>query len=195
MFKQISKTLLTGFITLLPIVLTIYLIYWLAVSSEQVMGGALRWVLPEAMYFPGLGMIAGLVVVFFVGLMMKAILVRKLFAFGEQLLYRLPLIKSVYRAIRDLFDFFSPNKDGFGQVVTVCINNMEMIGFITQEDSSRLPEAFKDRESVLVYIPMSYMIGGFTVLVPRKDVSTCTMSMDEAMRFVLTAGITGKQGK
>jgi uncharacterized membrane protein len=194
MFKQISKTLLTGFITLLPIVLTIYLIYWLAVSSEQVMGVALRWVLPDTMYFPGLGMIAGLVLVFFVGLMMKAILVRQLFALGEKLLYRLPLIKTIYRAMRDLFDFFSPKKEGFGKVVTVSINNMEMIGFITQEDASRLPEAFKDRDSVLVYIPMSYMIGGFTILVPRKDVATCTMSMDEAMRFVLTAGITGKQG-
>jgi uncharacterized membrane protein len=195
MFKQISKILLTGFITLLPVVLTIYLIYWLAASSEKVMGGALRWVLPDTIYFPGLGMIAGLVGVFFVGLMMKAILVRQLFAFGEQVLYRLPLIKSVYRAMRDLFDFFSPKKDGFGQVVTVSINKMEMIGFITQEDASRLPEAFKDRDSVLVYIPMSYMIGGFTVLVPRTDVATCTMSMDEAMRFVLTAGITGKPGK
>lgn len=195
MFKNISRTLLTGFITLLPIVLTIYLIYWLAVSSEKVMGGALRWVLPDAVYFPGLGMIAGLVVVFFVGLLMKAILVRQLFAFGEQVLYRLPFIKTVYRALRDLFDFFSPKKDGFGQVVTVNISGMEMIGFITQEDSSRMPDSFKDRDSVLVYIPMSYMIGGFTVLIPRKDVSTCKMNMDEAMRFVLTAGITGKQEK
>lgn len=193
MLKNISKTLLTGFITLLPIVLTIYLIYWLAVSSEQVMGGALRWLLPDAVYFPGLGMIAGLLVVFFVGLMMKAILVRQLFAFGEKILYRLPLIKTVYRAIRDLFDFFSPNKDGFDKVVTVALNGMEMIGFITQEDITRLPESFQDRDSVLVYIPMSYMIGGFTVLVPRTDVTPCKMSMEEAMRFVLTAGITGKQ--
>ena len=61
MFKSISKILITGFITLLPIVLTIYLLYWLAYTSEQVMGGALRFVLPNAAYFPGLGMIAGVV--------------------------------------------------------------------------------------------------------------------------------------
>jgi uncharacterized membrane protein len=192
MFKSISKTLLTGFITLLPIVLTIYLLYWLAVSSERVLGGALRWLLPDATYFPGMGMIAGLAVVFVVGLMMKAILVRQLFAFGEQVLYKLPLIKTVYRAMRDLFDFFRPKDEGYGHVVTVNINGMEMIGFITQEDSSRLPESFQDRDSVLVYIPMSYMIGGFTALVPRKDIRPCKMSIDEAMRFVLTAGITGK---
>lgn len=194
MFKLISKTVLTGFFTLLPIVLTIYLLYWLAVSSEQVMGSALRWVLPDAAYFPGLGMIAGLAVVFVVGLMMNAYLVRQLFAFGEQILYQLPLIKTVYRALRDLFDFFSPKKEGYDQVVTVNITGMEMIGFITQEDPSRLPESFQDRDSVLVYLPMSYMIGGYTLLIPRKDITPCKMSVEEAMRFVLTAGITGKQG-
>jgi len=192
MFKSISKILITGFITLLPVVLTIYLLYWLAVSSEQVMGSALRLVLPEAAYFPGLGMIAGLVVVFIVGLMMNAYMVRQLFALGEQLLYRLPLIKTVYRAFRDFFDFFSPKKNQFGQVVAVTVHGVELVGFVTQEDPQRLPESFRDRDSVLVYLPMSYMVGGYTILIPRSELRPLKMSMEEAMRFVLTAGITGK---
>lgn len=192
MFKSIGTTLLTGFITLLPVVLTIYLLYWAAISSEQLMGNALRWALPNAIYFPGLGMIAALVVMFIVGLLMKAILVRQLFSFGEQILYRLPLIKTVYRAIRDLFDFFSPKKEGLGQVVAVTYNGMETIGFVTQTDQQRLPESFRDQDKVLVYLPMSYMIGGFTVFIPKEHVRPLKMSMEEAMRFVLTAGITGK---
>ena len=195
MFKSFGTTLLTGFFTLLPVVLTLYLLYWLAVSSEQAMGSVLRWVLPEAMYFPGLGMLAALVIVFLVGFMMKAIFIRQLFAFGEQILFKIPLIKTIYSAMRDLFDFFSPKKEGIGKVVTVNFNGMGMIGFITQEDTKKLPESFQSSESVLVYIPMSYMIGGFTVLIPLKDIRTCNMSMDEAMRFVLTAGITGKSSK
>jgi uncharacterized membrane protein len=192
MIKSISKTLLTGFITLLPIVLTIYLLYWLAVSSENVMGGVLRWILPDATYFPGLGMAAGLLVVFLVGLLMKAILVRQVFALGEQILYRLPLIKTVYRAMRDLFDFFTPKKEGLGQVVAVTYNGMEMVGFITQSDPQRLPESFREQDKVLVYLPMSYMIGGFTLFIPREHVRPLNMSMEEAMRFALTAGITGQ---
>jgi len=192
MLKSISKILLTGFITLLPVILTIYLLYWLAVSSENVMGTALRWVLPNATYFPGLGMIAGLVVVFIVGLLMKAILVRQLFSFGEKLLYQLPLIKTVYRAIRDLFDFFSPKEQGMGEVVAVTYNGTEMIGFVTQTDEKKLPESFRGQHKVLVYLPMSYMIGGFTVFIPREHVRPVKMSMEEAMRFALTAGITGK---
>ena len=192
MFKSISKILITGFITLLPVVLTIYLLYWLAVSSEQVMGNALKLILPNTVYFPGLGMIAGLVVVFIVGLMMNAYMVRRLFALGEQLLYRLPLIKTVYRAFRDFFDFFSPKKNQFGQVVAVTVHGVELVGFVTQEDPQRLPESFRDRDSVLVYLPMSYMVGGYTVLVPRSELRPLKMSKEEAMRFVLTAGITGK---
>ena len=193
MFKSISTTLLTGLFTLLPVVLTIYLLYWLAVSAEQILGGALQWAVPKAIYFPGLGTIVVLAIVFVVGLMMKAIFVRQIFAFGKKIIYKLPLINTIYRVMHDLFDFFSPQKKGFGQVVIVNIDGMEMIGFITQEDSSRLPEAFQKPETSLVYIPMSYMIGGFTLLIPLEKITSCKMSMDEAMRFVLTAGITGKK--
>ena len=193
MFKSIGTTLITGFITILPVVLTIYLLYWLVVTSEEIMGTALRYLLPEVVYFPGMGTLAGLLMVFGVGLLMKAVLVRQLFAFGENILFHLPIIKTVYRAIRDLFDFFSPKQDNFGRVVIVEIAGMEMIGFVTQEHEERLPEAFRGRDAVLVYLPMSYMIGGYTLLVPREHIQPCKMSMDEAMRFALTAGITGKQ--
>jgi uncharacterized membrane protein len=118
-------------------------------------------------------------------------LIRQLFSFGEEILYRLPIIKSIYRAIRDLLDFFSPKKENFGRVVIVSVNGMEMIGFITQENPERLPESLRRSDSVLVYIPMSYMIGGFTLLIPQQDIKPCQMNMDEAMRFVLTAGIAG----
>jgi uncharacterized membrane protein len=192
MFKSIGTTLLTGIITVLPIVLTLYLLYWAVVTSERVMGGVLQWALPKVFYFPGLGTLAGLVLIFLIGLLMKAVLVRQLFSFSESLVYRLPIVKSIYRAMRDLFDFFSPKKEQFGRVVIVTINGMEMIGFITQENPERLPESLRTDGSVLVYIPMSYMIGGFTLLIPQKDIKPCQMNMDEAMRFVLTAGITGQ---
>jgi uncharacterized membrane protein len=67
-----------------------------------------------------------------------------------------------------------------------------MIGFITQTEQQRLPESFRGQDKVLVYIPMSYMIGGFTVFIASEHVRPLNMSMEEAMRFTLTAGITGK---
>jgi uncharacterized membrane protein len=196
MLKDIGRNILTGLITLLPVVLTLYLFYWLMVSTEALLGGLLQTVLPTGLYRPGMGVVAGLGVAFAVGILMRALLVRRLFALSERLFTRLPLIKSVYSALRDLVDFFSPGrKQEFGQVVSVSIGGtgMQLIGFVTQADAERLPGDFKGQELVLVYLPMSYMIGGYAVLVPRGAVRPLEMGMEEAMRFVLTAGVTGER--
>ena len=196
MLKSMSKTFLTGLITILPVVLTLYLLYWLVVSAETALGNAIKLVLPEDLYWPGMGTIAGLLVVFLVGVLMHAYVVQRLFAWGEQVLYHVPVIKTVYRSIRDFFDYFSPaRKDEFQQVVAVSIGEtgMQVIGFVTQAVPERLPEDYRGDDSVLVYMPMSYMIGGYAVLMPRSAIRPLDMSMEDAMRFTLTAGVTGAQ--
>jgi len=67
-----------------------------------------------------------------------------------------------------------------------------VIGFVTQAVPENLPEGLQDKDSMLVYLPLSYMIGGYAVLVPRSAVQRIDMNMEEAMRFTLTAGVTGK---
>jgi len=194
MLKFISRNILTGLVTILPVALTIYLLYWVTISAESVLGSMIRLIFPEVQYWPGIGLIATLEFAFVVGLLMHAYVVQQLFAKGEKILYRMPLIKSVYKAIRDFFQYFSPTaKKEFEQVVAVSIGDtgMKVIGFVTQAILERLPEGFRKENSVLVYLPLSYMIGGYTVLVPRSAVRPLDMSMEEAMRFTLTAGVTG----
>ena len=194
MLKFISRNILTGLVTILPVVLTIYLLYWITVSTESVLGSVIRSIFPDVLYWPGIGLIATLALAFVVGLLMNAYVFQQLFAKGEQLLYRMPLIKSVYKAIRDFFQYFSPTaKKEFEQVVSVSIGDtgMKVIGFVTQAVSENLPEGFQDEDSILVYLPLSYMIGGYAVLVPRSAVRPLDMNMEEAMRFTLTAGVTG----
>ncbi len=192
--KFISRKILTGLVTILPVALTLYFLYWIAVSTESLLRGIILSVFPEILYWPGIGLSIALVVAFLVGMLMSAYVFQQLFAKGEELLYRMPLIKSVYRAIRDFFQFFSPtNKKEFEQVVAVSIGDtgMEMIGFVTQAVPENLPKGLQKENNILVYLPMSYMIGGYTVLVPRSAVRTLDMNMEEAMRFTLTAGVTG----
>jgi uncharacterized membrane protein len=185
--------MLTGLVTILPVVLTLYLLYWLAVTAESVLGGMIKLVLPESVYWPGMGLIAGLLVVFVSGVLMHAYVVQRIFARVEQLFYHMPLIKSVYGAIRDFFNYFSPtSKKEFEQVVAVSIGStgMQAIGFVTQAIPEQLPEGLREKDKILVYMPMSYMIGGYAVLMPRSAVRPLDMSMEEAMRFILTAGVT-----
>lgn len=190
----ITKNILIGLITILPIALTLYLIYWLAVSTEALLGGQLLRVLPEGIYLPGLGVAVGIVILFFVGMLMHTYVVQNLFSRVEDLFRRLPLVRQVYPAIRDFFDYFSPiKKKDFQQVVSVTFGDtgMQAIGLVTQADASRLPAGLSEDDQVLVYLPMSYMIGGYALLVPRSALRPIDMSMEEAMRFILTAGVTG----
>jgi len=71
--------------------------------------------------------------------------------------------------------------------------NIRLIGFVTSEDFSGLPQASKaaDKSTVGVYLPMSYQIGGYTVYLPKSQVDPLDMSIEDAMRFTLTAGVSG----
>lgn len=193
MLKFISKHILTGLVAILPVILTLYLLYWFVVSTEAVLGDMIRLWLPENLYRPGMGVIIGLTAAFIVGLLMHAYVVQRLFAMGEKLLYQTPMVRLIYPAIRDFLNYFSPDtKREFDQVVAVTLGDtgMQVIGFVTQENPEKLPEDFRTEDSVLVYLPLSYMIGGYAVLMPRSAIRPVDMNMEEAMRFTLTAGVT-----
>ena len=194
MWKFIGRNVLTGLVTIVPIALTLYLVYWLVVSVEVALGALIRLVIAPGLYVPGLGLLVGLLLMFVIGLLMHAYLVQRLFSMAEDLLFTMPLVKSIYRAIRDFFNYFSPDSHKeFEQVVSVSIGEtgMRVIGFVTQAQPERLPPGFREDDKVLVYLPLSYMIGGYAVLMPRTAVRPLDMSMEEAMRFTLTAGVTG----
>lgn len=193
MWKLINKNIITGLITLVPVILTFYLLYWFVVTTESFLGDGIRTSISEEFYRPGMGVIAGLIVAFLVGLFMQTIIAQHLLASIERLLKRLPLVKSIYLSIRDLLDYFSSEKQkDFDQVVAISWGNtgMQIIGLVTQADMTQMPVGFDQQDSILVYIPMSYGIGGFAVLVPRSATKPLNMSMEDAMRFALTAGVT-----
>jgi uncharacterized membrane protein len=192
--KRLSKIFLTGLVTILPAALTLYILYWLGSAAETRLGGLIKLVVPEEYYWTGMGMIAGLALVLSVGVLMNAYLVRALVEIGERWLAKVPLVKTLYGSIRDLMKFVSGSKENqLGQVVTVKIGEPDLwvLGFLTNEHVSTLDASLRD-DFVAVYLPLSYQIGGHTVLVPRANVRPSSMSAKDAMRFAITAGmITG----
>lgn len=195
MLRSIYRNFLVGLVTLLPVVLTIYLIYWLVTTAESMLRDVVRALVPGATwYVPGMGVAAGLITAFVVGLLMRSLVAQRLFAWGESIFYRLPLVRSVYPSLRDLLAYLSPEKKKeFEKVVAVTFGEtgMQAIGLVTQSGPDRLPRGFGSDEHVLVYFPMAYNVGGYAVLMPRSAVRPLDMSMEEAMRFALTAGVAG----
>ena len=109
----------------------------------------------------------------------------------------IPLVKGVYKALKDFFGLFSNDSStDLLQVVSVQLpgSEMRLLGFITRSDFSDLPPGVGREGEVAVYLPMSYQVGGYTVLLPRSRLQEVAMSREEALRFLLTAGIKA-QGK
>lgn len=190
--RRITRTFVSGLIAVMPVLLTFAVVMWLIGAAETVLGGVLRVLLPAQAYRPGMGLIFTFVLIFVVGMLMQAFFFREFVKWLEEQLERIPLIKTVYGAVRDLTGFFSKNQDRrFGQVVMAQLPNLpvRLLGFVTVDSLSRagLPG---DEDTVAVYFPMSYQIGGYTVLLPRSYLTELDMSFEEAMRFLITAGLS-----
>jgi uncharacterized membrane protein len=190
--KSIGRIFLTGVFTILPILATIYLVVWLFAALERFLGKQLLLLLPDEYYRAGMGLLAALVLIFLIGLLMRAWLFRQLIKLGERLLLKIPLIKVVFRSLKDLFGLFSDEKSSEAlQVVSVQLpgTDMRLLGFLTRSDFSDMPKGVGNEDEVAVYLPMSYQVGGYMVMIPRNRVTPVPMSREEAMRFVLTAGL------
>ena len=190
--KVIGKIFFTGVFTVLPVVATIYLVVWVVSAIEGFLGRQLKLLIPDELYHAGMGLLFAVVLIFGVGVLMRALIFRQIIKLGESALLGIPLIKIVYQSLKDFFGLFSGDQTGeLLQVVSVQLpgSQMKLLGFITRSDFSDLPQGVADPDDVAVYLPMSYQVGGYTVMVPRSSVTPVAMARDEAMRFVLTAGL------
>lgn len=190
--KTIAKIFLHGLMAVLPVVLTLYILYWLAAKTESLIGGMIRYVIKD-FYIPGMGIAAGFIIILGVGILLRVWLFRKIFELIEKVLETVPLIKSLYGSIRDLMSFFDTSKKKeFDKVVMVTLTdtNIRLMGLVTREDFSKLPEGIDTGQTVSVYLPMSYQMGGYTVFVSKASIEPVDMSIEEAMRFILTAAVS-----
>lgn len=189
------RTFLSGLATVLPVAITAYLLWWLAGVAESLFGGMARAILPTGYYVPGVGLLMAVGLVFLVGAFLNAWLFRQLVALGERLIERVPVIKTIYGGLRDLSRFFSGNgaESDLRTVVAVELQpGANVIGFVTDNDAGQgLPELATEEADhlVAVYLPMGYQIGGYTLYLPASRVRELDMSVEEAMRVVLTAGV------
>lgn len=192
--RPIGKTFLKGLIAIIPITLTFYLLFWLAGTAELALGNIFKFFFPDSWYIQGLGFVLGLAVVFFVGRFLESQAFRRRFNNVEQLVIKIPVVKTIYTAIRDFTSLFSSEQKGkFKQVVLVNVppGNRQQIGFITVSDAEERSYTFIADNQVAVFLPFSYQMGGNTVIMSRENIVNIDMSVEDALRFIATAGVVG----
>jgi uncharacterized membrane protein len=191
--RKLGSILLKGLVTILPIGLTVYFVYWLGVTTEGLLSKPIKLAVGQENYWPGMGLVMGFLLLFLVGLAVNAFLVRRVLGMGEDLLLRVPVVKTVYSAIRDMTRLVNTDKKrgDLDRVVTVETQVGRLIGFVTQEHANTLGIGGGE-DLVAVYLPMSYQIGGYTVYLPRSKLGETDLTVEQAMRIVLTGGVRGK---
>jgi uncharacterized membrane protein len=201
--KQLYQYFFRGLITALPLGLTIYFFYLFLSWSEALAMQLIRPFIGE-FYIPGMGLLLGITGIFLLGFLVSQRGAGKLLSLVELPFTNLPVVKSIYSSLKEFADYFSPQRSQTAQQMVVALRlpgqDLEMVGLVTRQRVDDLPAGFLQGDRVAVYLPMGYMIGGYTVFVPREWVQPIDMSVEEAMRstlfaFMSTAGNDSSSGQ
>ncbi len=190
-----GKIFKRGLIAIAPLAVTLVLILWLLNALDSLFRPLIEAIFGASHYFFGLGILTAFIVIFFVGTALNSWVMQKLTQYGESLLRKIPLVKTLYNSIGEMMSYFnSKDAQKTGQIVLVEVHGVKVVGLVTRESFSDLPEGLGSEQEIAVYIPMSYQIGGYTVIVPKDKVRVLPMTVEEGMRFSVTAGMLS-QGK
>ncbi len=160
---QLRNWFLQGIALLAPLAITIAFLFWLVRAVEIFMGDLLQGLLPLNWYIPGMGLVAGVLLTLVVGLLANLFLIRWLVGLGERIVDRIPLVKTLFQALKDMARFLAHDPDPtFARPVAIDIQGLRMVGFVMQEHA-RLPDDRPEEERIAVYLPMSYQLGGYTL--------------------------------
>jgi uncharacterized membrane protein len=138
-------------------------------------------------------LIVGFVLLLVVGSLVNAYAGKLLMKYWDDFLGRIPFVKTLYGGFRDVVSLLpsgSGEKRDLQRVVLVRFANVHAIGFVTREDAPAVLEAHGGRDLATVYFPMSYAFGGYTVYLPRELIQPLDISVEDAMRLAITAGLT-----
>src|SRR5262245_55629429 len=181
LLRPLLRYFAQGVLTAGPLLLTLYLVITLMAAVDGLMH------IP----IPGLGLIVTLCLLTLLGFVASIVIGTRVVAQADDILRRLPLIKILYRALKDLVGAFVGDRKGFDRPVAVQLpgGQARLLGFITREE---IPlEGFE--QHVAVYFPQAYNFAGNLVFVPRASVQPLAIKSSELMSFIISGGIAGLQ--
>lgn len=198
MWTEIRKTFVAGLLTLAPITLTIYIFYLLF----RLMDGILRNNVSQFLIkqfgpdfikspIPGLGLVALILLIFVTGTIARNYIGKKLFSLGDHIVTRIPLINRIYIAIREISEaVLSERREVFKKAVLIEYprKGLYSIAFFTQDTRGPVQQTIRE-DIVSVFLPTApNPTSGYLLFVPKKNITELDMSVEDAMKLVLSAG-------
>lgn len=183
--RRLGKYFIQGLLFMVPIVLTIYIFYILFIKID----GLITVPIPGLGVIPGVGFLTTVFFLIAIGFLVSNFLTKRIMLFFDQFFKRLPLVRLLYNAVKDLLNAFVGEKKSFNQPVLVKLaqdSGAHVLGFITCESLSKL----NLDEFVSVYIPQSYNFAGQVLIFPRDQVRPLSAPSAEVMAFIVSGGIS-----
>jgi uncharacterized membrane protein len=195
MLKKLQTYLFSGLVVILPLTLTVYLFVFVVDSADKMLGKYLEpyFYTRFGFYFKGLSIIVGIYLIILVGFIATNYFGRRIHETFERLLMKLPFFRQVYPAIKEiaLFFFSMDRMSSFRQVVLVEYprKGLFSIGFLTSDHSEKFSKATKSDLCHVFISSAPSPLTGFLVLVPKKDITPVDVSIEEAVKLIVSGGV------
>ena len=195
-----KKYIITGLLIWIPLVITLWVLKLIVDSLDQVLLLLPREFQTEnwlGQHVPGMGVVMTLVIVFLTGLFATNLLGARLVQWGNDLLHRIPVVRSIYSSVKQISDtLFSSSGQAFRKALLVQWprEGMWTIAFLTGTPGGDVANHLQG-DYLSVYVPTTpNPTGGYFVIVARKDVIELDMSVDEALKYIISMGVVPPGG-
>jgi uncharacterized membrane protein len=185
--KKLQRWFITGVVLIAPTYITVIVILWLFDHLDGPVRSLVRAVFPQAA-FPGIGVAATLLVILAAGAVASTFIVKRLVELFEQLLYNIPLIRTLYSGVKQLLSPFSPEESAQFQRVVVAewpSDGIYSLGFLVKPNASIAPDG---TVMSAVLLPSNHLHLGNVVLIPDSRIHAVDMTIEDGLKFLVSMG-------
>lgn len=194
--NALRKWLLSGLLVIVPVVITFLVLEWVVGLLDQTLQ-----ILPMAwhpdrvlgVHIPGFGVILTLAILLVVGATVSNFIGKKLVQWGDAVVTRIPVVRSIYSSVKQVSDtLFSENGNAFRKAVLVQWprEGIWTVAFVTGAPGGDVATYLREDEFLSVYVPTTpNPTGGYFVMLRKSDCIELNMSVDEALKYVVSMGV------
>ena len=191
---SLRRYLIAGVLVWLPILATIWVVSFMLHIMDRTLLILPKAYRPEALVgfaLPGVGAVFALVVLLLTGLLVTNLIGRRLVVWGEELLNRIPVVRSVYGGVKSFSESVFSQSNSFRKVVMIEYPRVGVwsIGFMTAENVPEISERTGEPHACVYLSAALNATAGYLVVVPKRQVVELDMSVDAAMKMIITCGV------
>ncbi|MFH1709831.1 MAG: DUF502 domain-containing protein [bacterium] len=197
MMQKISSAFFRGLVILLPLLITVWLLFFFYNFLDGILGNILS--IFTGHHIPGLGFVLIIALILFAGLISPLIIGKKLIEYGDEIMNKVPIVKSIYSSVKQVNDvlFMKRDAQSFNRACLVEYprHGIWSVGFVTSDAASEIEKKSGGHKMINIFIANTPTPAtGFLIVVPSSDVKLLDMKIEEAFKYVVSGGVLKPKG-